>query len=91
MFVIVGLLYWNQRGAATLAFALFIFTALTDWWDGMMARRQGIVTIHVSPSRVGDSELECALKRRFGLQAVYVAPARVSEPSVASRVVALMQ
>src|SRR5438309_11154377 len=54
------------------------------------ARRQGIVTINVSPSRVGDSELECALKRRFGLQAVYVAPARVSEPSVASRVVALM-
>ena len=54
------------------------------------ARRQGIVTIHVAPSRVGETELECALARALGLQAVYVAPARVTDGSVASRVAALM-
>jgi DNA-binding transcriptional regulator LsrR (DeoR family) len=54
------------------------------------ARRQGIVTIHVAPSRVGDSELECSLASVLGLQAVYVAPARVTDGSVASRVAALM-
>src|SRR5438309_7534220 len=53
------------------------------------ARRQGIVTIHVAASRVGDSELECALARQLGLEAVYVAPARVKDASVASRVAAL--
>ncbi len=54
------------------------------------ARRQGIVTIHVAPSRVGDSELECTLASALGLQAVFVAPARVADGSVASRVAALM-
>ncbi len=53
------------------------------------ARRQGIVTIQVAASRVGDSEFERALAQQLGLQAVYVAPARVTDPSVASRVAAL--
>src|SRR5258708_19734927 len=54
------------------------------------ARRQGIVTIQVAASRVGDSEFERVLAQRLGLHAVYVAPARVTDPSVASRVAALM-
>src|SRR5205823_12191290 len=48
------------------------------------ARRQGIVTIHVSASRVGESELERSLAHALGLEAVYVAPARVSDASTAS-------
>jgi len=54
------------------------------------ARRQGIVTIHVAASRVGESEFERELAGRLGLQAVYVAPARVADASVASRAAALM-
>jgi deoxyribonucleoside regulator len=54
------------------------------------ARRQGIVTIQVAATRVGDSEFEQALAQQLGLRAVYVAPARVTDPSVASRVAALM-
>jgi len=44
MFMIVGLLYCSWWGAATLAFALFILSALTDWWDGALARRRGLVS-----------------------------------------------
>jgi CDP-diacylglycerol--glycerol-3-phosphate 3-phosphatidyltransferase len=44
MFVIVGLLYCTWWGAATLAFGLFIISALTDWWDGALARRRGQVS-----------------------------------------------
>ena len=54
------------------------------------ARRQGIVTIHVAASRVGESPFERELAERLGLQAVYVAPARVADASVASRAAALM-
>src|SRR5216684_1228935 len=54
------------------------------------ARRQGIVTIQVAASLMGDSEFERVLARQLGLQAVYVAPARVTDASVASRVAALM-
>lgn len=54
------------------------------------ARRQGIVTIHVAASRVGESEFEQQLAARLGLQGLYVAPARVADASVASRAAALM-
>jgi DNA-binding transcriptional regulator LsrR (DeoR family) len=54
------------------------------------ARRQGIVTIQVAASRVGDSPFERELAARLGLQGVYVAPARVADASVASRAAALM-
>jgi deoxyribonucleoside regulator len=53
------------------------------------ARRQGVVTIQVAASRIGDSDFERRLAQRLGLQAVYVAPARVTDASVASRVAAL--
>jgi CDP-diacylglycerol--glycerol-3-phosphate 3-phosphatidyltransferase len=44
MFIVVGLMYADFPYAATLAFWLFIAAALTDWLDGMLARRQGIVS-----------------------------------------------
>lgn len=49
MFAIVGLMYVDNEltgwtGAATLAFWLFIAAAVTDWLDGAIARRQGIVS-----------------------------------------------
>ena len=53
------------------------------------ARRQGVVTIHVTASHAGDSEQECALARQLGLEALYIAPARVKDSTVASRVAAL--
>ena len=44
MFIIVGLLYVSWTGAATLAFLLFVVAGVTDWLDGMVARRQGLVS-----------------------------------------------
>jgi len=44
MFIIVGLLYMNWTGAATLAFLLFVVAGVTDWLDGLVARRQGLVS-----------------------------------------------
>jgi CDP-diacylglycerol--glycerol-3-phosphate 3-phosphatidyltransferase len=44
MFIIVGLLYLSWTGAATLAFLLFVVAGVTDWLDGMVARRQGLVS-----------------------------------------------
>ncbi len=44
MFLIVGLMYWEWTGAATLAFWLFIAAAISDWLDGAIARRRGIVS-----------------------------------------------
>lgn len=49
MFVIVGLMWVDNEmagwtGAATLAFWLFIAAAITDWLDGSIARRRGIVS-----------------------------------------------
>jgi len=44
MFAIVGLMYGEWPGAATLAFALFIGAAVGDWLDGYLARRQGLVS-----------------------------------------------
>lgn len=44
LFAIVGLLYLPTRGAATIAFALFILGAITDWLDGYLARKYNIVS-----------------------------------------------
>jgi CDP-diacylglycerol--glycerol-3-phosphate 3-phosphatidyltransferase len=44
MFVVVGLMYAEFTWAATLAFWLYIAAALTDWLDGMLARRSNQVS-----------------------------------------------
>lgn len=44
MFLIVGLMYVEWTGAATAAFLLFIAAAISDWLDGAVARRRGIVS-----------------------------------------------
>jgi len=44
MFLIVGLMYVEWTGAATLAFLLFIAAAISDSLDGAVARRRGIVS-----------------------------------------------
>ena len=49
MFAIVGLMWLDHTsdawaGAATLAFWLFIAAAITDWLDGAIARKRGIVS-----------------------------------------------
>ncbi len=44
MFIIVGLMYADFTWADTIAFWLFIVAALTDWLDGMIARKRGEVS-----------------------------------------------
>lgn len=44
MFVIVWLMNRDFSWAATIAFWLFIAAALTDWFDGMIARARGEVS-----------------------------------------------
>jgi CDP-diacylglycerol--glycerol-3-phosphate 3-phosphatidyltransferase len=44
MFIIVALMYSDWLWAATWAFWLFIASALTDWLDGMLARRANQVS-----------------------------------------------
>lgn len=44
MFVVVALMYSDWQWAATWAFWLFIASALTDWFDGMLARRANQVS-----------------------------------------------
>jgi CDP-diacylglycerol--glycerol-3-phosphate 3-phosphatidyltransferase len=44
MFIIVWLMDRSFPGAATIAFWLFIAAALTDWFDGMIARARGEVS-----------------------------------------------
>lgn len=86
---VADLYYLQQQGQADIAALIGVSVSKVSRLLAE-ARRQGIVTIQVAPSRVGDSELECALARALDLQAVYVAPARVMDGSVASRVAALM-
>lgn len=45
MFIIVGLMYCHFRGAASLAFVLFIAAAIGDWLDGYLARKQGLISV----------------------------------------------
>jgi len=44
MFVIVSLMECHWPGAASLAFILFIAGAVSDWLDGYMARKLGLVS-----------------------------------------------
>ena len=44
MFVIVWLMNREAENSATIAFWLFIAAALTDWFDGMVARARGEVS-----------------------------------------------
>jgi CDP-diacylglycerol--glycerol-3-phosphate 3-phosphatidyltransferase len=44
MFVVVGLMFVEAPWAATITFWLFIASALTDWFDGMLARRANQVS-----------------------------------------------
>ncbi len=44
LFVVVGLMFAEFRGAATAAFAVFIFGGASDWLDGYLARRYKIVS-----------------------------------------------
>ncbi len=44
LFGIVALLYLPFAGASSLAFVLFVIGALTDWADGYVARKQGLVS-----------------------------------------------
>src|ERR1700690_1529059 len=44
MFVIVGLMFCAWPGAATLAFALFIAAAVSDWLDRYLAPPRGLVS-----------------------------------------------
>ena len=43
-FAIVALMYRRWTGAASIAFWLFIAGAVSDWLDGYVARKQGIVS-----------------------------------------------
>jgi DNA-binding transcriptional regulator LsrR (DeoR family) len=86
---VAELYYLQQQGQAEIA---TLIGASVSKVSRLLAeaRRQGIVTIQVAASRVGDSDFERFLARRLGVQTVYVAPARVTDPSIASRVAALM-
>jgi CDP-diacylglycerol--glycerol-3-phosphate 3-phosphatidyltransferase len=44
MFVIVSLMECHWPGAASLAFILFIAGAVSDWLDGYIARKRGLVS-----------------------------------------------
>lgn len=44
MFIIVALMYVDRLGVASLCFWLFIASAVSDWLDGYIARRQKIVS-----------------------------------------------
>ncbi|MDX2187907.1 MAG: CDP-diacylglycerol--glycerol-3-phosphate 3-phosphatidyltransferase [Opitutaceae bacterium] len=44
MFLIVALMYASWQWAASLAFWLFIASAIGDWLDGHLARKRGLVS-----------------------------------------------
>jgi CDP-diacylglycerol--glycerol-3-phosphate 3-phosphatidyltransferase len=44
MFVIVSLMQYHWPGAASLAFVLFIAAGVSDWLDGYIARKRGLVS-----------------------------------------------
>jgi DNA-binding transcriptional regulator LsrR (DeoR family) len=85
---VAELYYLQQEGQAEIAALIGVSISKVSRLLAE-ARRQGIVTINVAASHVGDSELERTLASELGLQAVFVAPARVRDASLASRVAAV--
>jgi DNA-binding transcriptional regulator LsrR (DeoR family) len=85
---VADLYYLQQQGQAEIA---ALIGASVSKVSRLLAeaRRQGVVTITVAPSRAGESALERELAERLALEHVYAAPARVDNPTVASRVAAL--
>ncbi len=43
--VLVVVLFWSSPGARALAAGLFLIACLTDYFDGMLARRHGVTTL----------------------------------------------
>ena len=85
---VADLYYLQQQGQADIAALIGVSVSKVSRLLAE-ARRQGVVTIQVADSRVGDSDFERLLARQLGLQAVYVAPARVADTSTASRIAAV--
>jgi len=44
LFIVVGLLCCRWAGSQTLAFSFFLLGSLTDWLDGFLARRYGMIS-----------------------------------------------
>lgn len=44
LFVIIGLMFVPFKGAALLAFLLYILAGVTDWLDGFLARRYNMIS-----------------------------------------------
>jgi DNA-binding transcriptional regulator LsrR (DeoR family) len=85
---VADLYYLQQQGQADIAALIGVSVSKVSRLLAE-ARREGVVTIQVADSRVGDSDFERTLARQLGLQAVFVAPARVADTSTASRIAAV--
>jgi DNA-binding transcriptional regulator LsrR (DeoR family) len=86
---VAELYYLQQQGQAEIAALIGVSISKVSRLLAE-ARRQGIVSIKVAASRVGDSDLERELATALKLEAVFVAPARVRDGTLATRVAALM-
>jgi CDP-diacylglycerol--glycerol-3-phosphate 3-phosphatidyltransferase len=77
MFVIVWLTYQTWHGAATLAFVAFIAAAISDWLDGAIARKRGVVSnfgkfMDALTDKILVIGLMVAFVERFGLPLPFV-------------------
>ncbi|AKC82382.1 CDP-diacylglycerol--glycerol-3-phosphate 3-phosphatidyltransferase [Verrucomicrobia bacterium IMCC26134] len=77
MFLIVWLTYQSWQGAATLAFSIFILAALSDWLDGAIARKRGVVSnfgkfMDALTDKILVIGLMVAFVERFGLPLPFV-------------------
>jgi CDP-diacylglycerol---glycerol-3-phosphate 3-phosphatidyltransferase len=77
MFIIVWLTYQPWYGAATLAFTAFIAAAISDWLDGAIARKRGVVSnfgkfMDALTDKILVIGLMVAFVERFGLPLPFV-------------------